>query len=88
MKYAQWGVHKYSFLIVHLKFPRLPGYLLLDCESMGILCVFKNSLLVSHKICDLSPNNNLRAKMKWQKGLTQASLSCLVIWHRKSSEFV
>ena len=37
------------------------------------LCVrvFNNPLLASRKICDLSPDNNLSDKTKWQKGVTQ-----------------
>ena len=43
---------------------------------MRILCVFNNSLLASNKICEQSLDNNLGAKTKWQKGVTQGAVSC------------
>ena len=37
---------------------------------MGIVYIFDNSLLESRKIFDRSPDNNLSAKTKLQKGVT------------------
>ena len=34
-------------------------------------CIFSNLFLASRMICDRSSHNNLGAKPKWQKGVTQ-----------------
>ena len=46
----------------------------LHWESMRILCIFNNSFLVSRKIYDLSPNNNLQAKINDRKVWLNSSI--------------
>ena len=56
---------------------QLPWYPPLHHESMNILRVFNISLLTPRNICDQLPyNNNVSAKTKWQKGVTQGAASC------------
>ena len=66
------------------KFATTSGVSIITLESMKSLSVFNNSSLVSRKICDLSPNNNLSAKTKWQPGETQGAVCCHFISWRKS----
>ena len=73
------------FLIFRMKYPQPPGYPSLHCESMVILCVFNDSLLPSRKNCDRSPDNNLSAKTKCQKGATQGVVGCHLLCYRRSA---
>ena len=51
------------------------------------MCVFNNSLLVSRKICDRSPDNNLGAKNKMTEVVTQYAVYCLLVSYRKTASF-
>ena len=43
--------------------------------NLYIMCVFHNSLLAFHKMCDRLLDNNLSIEAKWQKGATQGAVS-------------
>ena len=58
-KYDSYECHSF---ILHLKFPTDFRVYIITFESMGTVCVLRNSLLASHKICDQSPDKNMTAK--------------------------
>ena len=55
---------------------------------MVMLCVLSNQLIVSRKIWDRSPDNNLSAKTKWQNGVTQGAVFFHLVSSRKSASIV
>ena len=85
IKYTQQNVQEcVIFQIVAYNPPQFT----LCSESMGILCVFINSLLASCKICNRSPDKKLSAKTKCQKGGTESTLSCHLLSYRKYASIV
>ena len=57
-------------------------------EAGTIIVTGPHSLLASHRIYERSPHNNLNAKTKWQKGVTQGAVSCHLVSLRKYASFV
>ena len=53
-----------------------------------MLCVLSNELLVSRKIWDRSPDNNLSAKTKLQNGVAQGAVFFHLVSGRKSPSIV
>ena len=75
-----WGMC--HFAILRLNFPQFPGFPSWHCESMGLLCVFNNSLLESCNSCDQSPDKYLSVETNGKRCGSRCSIFSFVSYRK------